>query len=619
MKQAILHRLFVLLLGVTSILADDGHQLESSTSLRGGRELQDRLVPEARIVGGYYARTRRYRYFASLQRPPYYSHFCGGTLITPTLVLTAAHCHKDYEYFAEIDGRRYLMKEQILHPDFERIGVAPNYDAMLVVLAESVVDNGNTFMMLNAMPDFPSPYTPVTAIGRGFTDPQAKAVSPTLMEVGLHTITNEECKQAPYIDYSVWTHYRDMVTDRMICATSFEYKDTCNGDSGGPLFFRGEDADLDVQVGIVSWGYRCASPGYSGVYTRVSEITGWINDEVARLSGGSIQTNEPTTGPSVKPTYEITPPPTHNPTQQPSSEPTSTPTRQPSTPTISPRPTPPPTTAAPSPGPTPKPTMIAETAQYTASSGPIDCPSVYDSSKTDYVKGDVVSFVGIVFSCLLPEYCNPHDVSPEPVEGLQLWRDGWLYIGDCQHRSTPVEVQQTATTTTTQATSVQSTATQAAAVQSTITTQATEAHHSHEIVEIPEIVEIAEERNQIINSPIAHPTSSPTQVLHQVAKGCLRSGSEQLFHDAQVELCLPNEHTSTLSVNCCSGSLSSNDLECSRNGCFETMFYADAEFLCSSQGKRLCTMAELESQACCRNGCNFDKRITWTSDVCENR
>ena len=610
MKQSILRQLFVLLLGATSILAADDEQ--PSSSLRGGRDLQDRLIPEARIIGGYFAQTRRYRYFASLQRPPYFSHFCGGTLITPTLVLTAAHCHKDYEYFAEIDGRRYLMKEQILHPDFERVGVAPNNDAMLVVLAEPVVDNGNNFMMLNAMPDFPSPYTPVTAIGRGYTNPQAKSVSPTLMEVGLHTITNEECKQAPYVDYSVWTHYRDMVTDKMICATSNEYKDTCNGDSGGPLFVRGENADLDVQVGIVSWGFRCASPGYSGVYTKVSEITGWINDEVTRLAGGNVQTNEPTKAPSAKPTYEITSPPSPNPTHEPSPEPTSPPTSQltspPSTPTISPRPTSPPTTAAPSPEPTPAPTTLEETAQYIASSGPIDCPNVYDQSKTDYVKGDVVSFVGIVFSCLYPEYCNPHDVSPEPVEGLQLWRDGWLYMGDCEQSSDTVEVQQTTTTTTT-------TTTPATTVQSSTTTQATQAHNSHEI---EEIVEIAEERNQIIPSPIAHPTPSPTRLFHQAAKGCLRSGSEQLFHDAQVDLCLSNEHTSSLSVNCCSGTMGV-DLECSRDGCFETMFYSDAEFLCSSQGKRLCTIAELESQACCRRGCSFDKRISWTSNVCENR
>eukprot|EP00577_Skeletonema_sp_RCC1716_P028666 CAMPEP_0113400364 /NCGR_PEP_ID=MMETSP0013_2-20120614/16079_1 /TAXON_ID=2843 ORGANISM="Skeletonema costatum, Strain 1716" /NCGR_SAMPLE_ID=MMETSP0013_2 /ASSEMBLY_ACC=CAM_ASM_000158 /LENGTH=60 /DNA_ID=CAMNT_0000285419 /DNA_START=34 /DNA_END=213 /DNA_ORIENTATION=+ /assembly_acc=CAM_ASM_000158 len=59
MKQSILLQLFVLLLGATSILAADE---QPSSSLRGGRDLQDRLIPEARIIGGYFAQTRRYRY-----------------------------------------------------------------------------------------------------------------------------------------------------------------------------------------------------------------------------------------------------------------------------------------------------------------------------------------------------------------------------------------------------------------------------------------------------------------------------------------------------------------------------------------------------------------------------
>ena len=622
MKQPILIQLIALLIGVTScarVLAIE--EQKTPSSLRGGRELQDRLTPEARIIGGHPARTRRYRYFASLQRPPFYSHFCGGTLITPTLVLTAAHCHKDYVYFAEIDGRRYLAKEQIVHPDFGRIGVAPNNDAMLIVLAEPVVGNGNSYMMLNAVDDFPSPYTPVTAIGRGYTNPNAQSVSPTLMEVGLHTITNEECKQAPYIDYSVWTHYRDMVTDKMICATSYEYKDTCNGDSGGALFVKGANADLDVQVGIVSWGYLCSSPGYSGVYTRISDITGWINDEVARLNGGQeVQTNNPTSAPSNKPTYEITSAPTYLPTPVPTPGPSSSPT-------ISYQPTSFPITSTPTPQPTSQPTTLEQTAEYIANSVSTDCPEAFDESRIDYVKGDVVSFVGFVFSCLYPEYCNPHEVSPEPLEGLQLWRDGWLYVGDCVQSLDYVEIQQdpmvasatTAAATTAAATTTTTTTTTAtphATTQTLTTTHTIEAHHPHEI---DEIIETAQLRNQIIQSPTAQPTSSPTQEFYKAAKGCLRGGSGHLFHDEQVDSCIPSAHTYGLSVNCCSGSQATGNLECSRDGCLETTLYSDAESFCSSQGMRLCTKAELESQVCCRNGCNFDKRISWTSDICESR
>ena len=51
-------------------------------------------------------------------------------------------------------------------------------------------------------------------------------------------------------------------------------KDTCNGDSGGPMTVaRGKER---VLVGLVSWGKGCAQAGIPGVYTRVSAFADWI-------------------------------------------------------------------------------------------------------------------------------------------------------------------------------------------------------------------------------------------------------------------------------------------------------------------------------------------------------
>lgn len=62
------------------------------------------------------------------------------------------------------------------------------------------------------------------------------------------------------------------ITPRMFCAGDLNgLGDSCNGDSGGPL------VDLNyVQYGIVSWGLDCAQPGFTGVYSDVSNLRSWI-------------------------------------------------------------------------------------------------------------------------------------------------------------------------------------------------------------------------------------------------------------------------------------------------------------------------------------------------------
>jgi len=63
--------------------------------------------------------------------------------------------------------------------------------------------------------------------------------------------------------------YEDFVQGDMICAADTK-KDSCYGDSGGPLLRKGNFPDEDIAFGIVSWGYGCAQPGYPGVYSRIA-------------------------------------------------------------------------------------------------------------------------------------------------------------------------------------------------------------------------------------------------------------------------------------------------------------------------------------------------------------
>ena len=67
--------------------------------------------------------------------------------------------------------------------------------------------------------------------------------------------------------------------DNMVCAGYEEGgKDSCGGDSGGPLIqFVENRATL---IGVVSWGYSCAMKGAPGVYAKVAHFADWIDDKI---------------------------------------------------------------------------------------------------------------------------------------------------------------------------------------------------------------------------------------------------------------------------------------------------------------------------------------------------
>eukprot|EP00594_Rhizosolenia_setigera_P013861 CAMPEP_0178955374 /NCGR_PEP_ID=MMETSP0789-20121207/9564_1 /TAXON_ID=3005 /ORGANISM="Rhizosolenia setigera, Strain CCMP 1694" /LENGTH=290 /DNA_ID=CAMNT_0020636987 /DNA_START=169 /DNA_END=1041 /DNA_ORIENTATION=+ len=228
------------------------------------------------IVGGTEVEKGRYEYMVALTTQNGFQ-YCGASLISPGYALSAAHCSGNNPQV--LIGRHDLSDSS---EDFETIQVEyevvhPGYnswtlenDVMVLKLASNSTyspvkyDDGSADT---------SSGVDVVVMGWGTTTSGGQS-SDLLLEVELDAISNAECEN----EYGAGE-----ITDDMLCA-SRAGKDSCQGDSGGPLILKGTDSASDVQIGIVSWGYGCADPDYSGVYSRVSSNTEFIECVV---NGGS--------------------------------------------------------------------------------------------------------------------------------------------------------------------------------------------------------------------------------------------------------------------------------------------------------------------------------------------
>jgi secreted trypsin-like serine protease len=187
--------------------------------------------------------------------------YCGGTLITPDTVLTAAHCNVqpgDSVFMGSTDlsqgGQHIGITKVKSHGDYN--SVLSSNDIALVFLERDVV-----FDPASVSLGAPTVGDPVTAFGWGFTAEGGPATN-ILQEVTVSVVDPNECQKV----------YGNIDRDIMVCAGVPEGgKDACQGDSGGPLMNR-----FDSVVGITSFGFGCARPGVPGVYTRADSFVDWI-------------------------------------------------------------------------------------------------------------------------------------------------------------------------------------------------------------------------------------------------------------------------------------------------------------------------------------------------------
>ncbi|KAG3194997.1 hypothetical protein PC128_g8856 [Phytophthora cactorum] len=107
-------------------------------------------------------------------------------------------------------------------------------------------------------------------VGWGYTSYPNGLKSHELQGMSLEVWSNTDCAQIYHLD------------DTMVCAGGVIGKDSCDGDTGGPLIKeRGSGDDDDIVIGLVSWGSECGA-GYPTVFSRVSKALEWINSVTKR-------------------------------------------------------------------------------------------------------------------------------------------------------------------------------------------------------------------------------------------------------------------------------------------------------------------------------------------------
>ncbi|KAK9881144.1 hypothetical protein WA026_014495 [Henosepilachna vigintioctopunctata] len=241
-----------------------------------------------KIIGGKDASVKDFPYMVSLQDT--FQHICGGTIVSELFILTAAHCvtskQRIWKIVDPIDlnvvaGQTILdlgdcqlrdVKQLYVHPNYSSVTVKNDVALVLIFEPFKWTTYVNIVKLYTGEQTSFEDYKYCTACGWGVVNEQhpdtGQADLPdmnVLQRVDLPPSSEKACRI--YFDKN---HNQSTFDETKLCIIQTGGKDTCFGDSGGPLICGG------IQYGITSFGIGCAMPHMFGIYVNISAVRDWI-------------------------------------------------------------------------------------------------------------------------------------------------------------------------------------------------------------------------------------------------------------------------------------------------------------------------------------------------------